>query len=303
MKHMNNIWQGDDAVDLKQLEYFVTIVEEGTISAAAKKLFLSQPPLSVKMHELEKDLGCQLFERTPRQVILTEAGKLLYERAQSLLNMVEATKDEVSALGTNVDSVIRIGIVSSMAHSSIADKIIAFTAQHPGSTVDIYEANTYQLIERIRTRTVHFSIVRTPFPANHFKQIPLLADHIVAVAGDRFFKPGQDAVSIEELAEYPLILYRRWNKLVHEIFSQHYLSPHLACCVDDARTALFFASRNMGVALIPSSVLSPSADSPAVYRREISGHPMETHVVLQYDEETYIPQIAKQMIAFLTSQP
>ena len=67
-------------MELKQLLYFVTVVEEGTISAAAKKLFISQPPLSAQMKLLEDELGCVLFQRGQRQIQLTEAGKKLYAR-------------------------------------------------------------------------------------------------------------------------------------------------------------------------------------------------------------------------------
>lgn len=72
-------------MDLKQLRYFTTVAEEGTISAAAKKLFMSQPPLSTQMKLLEQELGCSLFERGQKHIRLTETGRLLYDRAQTLL--------------------------------------------------------------------------------------------------------------------------------------------------------------------------------------------------------------------------
>lgn len=74
-------------MDLKQLKYFVTVAEEGTISAAAKKLFMSQPPLSIQMKLLEQELGCPLFERGQKHIRLTDTGKLLYDRAQNILKM------------------------------------------------------------------------------------------------------------------------------------------------------------------------------------------------------------------------
>ena len=64
-------------MDLKQLNYFVTVADEGSITAGAKKLFLSQPPLSTQLRDLEEELGCVLFERGPRHITLTEPGKTL----------------------------------------------------------------------------------------------------------------------------------------------------------------------------------------------------------------------------------
>ena len=83
-------------MDFHQLQYFVAIAESGSITAAAKKLFLSQPPLSMQMKRLEKELGCVLFLRGAREVQLTEAGKLLYTRAKSMLELRRITEEELA---------------------------------------------------------------------------------------------------------------------------------------------------------------------------------------------------------------
>ena len=83
-------------MDIRQLLYFTTIAEEGSISAAAKKLHLSQPPLSYQIKQLEAELKVKLFERTRAGVTLTEAGKLLYDRTENILGYVRSTELEVS---------------------------------------------------------------------------------------------------------------------------------------------------------------------------------------------------------------
>ena len=86
-------------MNLKQLEYFVAIAEEGQITAAARRLHISQPPLSYELAQLERELGTQLVRRGPRGVTLTEAGRLLHERATRILAMATATAREVSSVG------------------------------------------------------------------------------------------------------------------------------------------------------------------------------------------------------------
>ena len=88
-------------MDLKQLEYFSAIVEEGSISAAAKHLHISQPPLSAQLHRLEEELGAPLMERGPRRCTPTEAGRVLYQRAKQLLVLADAARDEVCLLYTS----------------------------------------------------------------------------------------------------------------------------------------------------------------------------------------------------------
>ena len=100
-------------MDLKQLEYFVTVINEGTISSAARKLNLSQPPLSAQMKSLEQEIGSQLFFRGPRQIELTEAGRILYERSKDILDLSSRTLQELSDYREGKSGVLRIGIVSS----------------------------------------------------------------------------------------------------------------------------------------------------------------------------------------------
>lgn len=103
-------------MDLRQLKYFKTIIEEGTITGAARKLHISQPPLSSQMHLLEKELGTSLFKRGARQVTPTEAGSRLYRYALEMLDLEMAAREEISILKTGHQGVLRLGLVSSGGH-------------------------------------------------------------------------------------------------------------------------------------------------------------------------------------------
>ena len=104
-------------MELKQLSHFVTVVKEGTISGAARKLNLSQPPLSTQMKQLEDEFGCVLFERGSRKIQLTEAGQLLYERAVTMLELSEATRRELLDYNSGLTGALRLGVVSSVGRS------------------------------------------------------------------------------------------------------------------------------------------------------------------------------------------
>ena len=82
-------------MDFKQLTYFVSTVQEGNISKAAEKLNISQPPLSTKLKELENELGVILFERGSRKIELTQAGRIFYARATSILEQMAIAKKEL----------------------------------------------------------------------------------------------------------------------------------------------------------------------------------------------------------------
>ena len=95
-------------MELRQLEYFRVIAETESIHEAARRLNMSQPPLSYQLKQLEAELNVTLFERTRQGVRLTEAGKLLYDRSANLLEYVKSTELEVAKVGKK--RVLRLGI-------------------------------------------------------------------------------------------------------------------------------------------------------------------------------------------------
>ena len=87
-------------MDIRQLTYFVAAVEEKTITAAAEKLHMTQPPLTMQLHMLEDELGCKLFRRDGRTLSLTDAGQHFYSRALEIIGMCDSAKSDISCLNS-----------------------------------------------------------------------------------------------------------------------------------------------------------------------------------------------------------
>lgn len=287
-------------MNIKQLKYFITIVEEGTISAAAKKLYMSQPPLSKQILQLENELGCTLFQRTPRQILLTEAGKFLYEKAKAVVLMMTTTQEEMHTFNKENAGIIRVGITSSISSWDIVQLFAKFAGKYPKISFDIYESNTYQILEKLNAKTIHFGIVRTPFFSRGFKKIILSRNHLTAIGRKTLFGKDQKIITLGELAEKPLIIYRRWENIVYETFRENNLAWHLKFRNDDARTSLFLAKQGVGVALLPESTVSFMED--AMTCCSIEGDLWPTDIVLLYDEHAYLPNCAKLLLDRIISQ-
>ncbi len=103
-------------MDLKQLQYFIAVVEHMNYSKAAEKLHISQPSLSNAIKKLEQEIGSQLLERNTRNLHLTEAGQLLYERAKMILKNMEILKIEMDEVIVHGTSEITIGVMESIKH-------------------------------------------------------------------------------------------------------------------------------------------------------------------------------------------
>lgn len=265
-------------MDLKQLTYFVTVAGEGTISAAARKLHMTQPPLSTQLKLLEDEAGCQLFERGPRSVRLTDAGKIMYERAVTLLQMSALLQEELQEYRRGGRGTLRLGVVSSVSGTLFCRWFKDFHQSHSDIRFELSEADTYQLLENLRDGLIELAIVRTPFPSGDFLSFPLKKEAIVAAGHARYFPtqlssaPEEDSVrtvSLKILSRMPLILYRRWEAVLSAAFHKKNLPFEPFCKNDDARTTAFLADAGAGVGILPESAI------PLLRHKDIVWHPIE----------------------------
>lgn len=152
------------SLEFKQLRYFLTILQAGSFSQAAKRLHIAQPPLSRQIKNLETELHVQLFNRSTNGVQATAAGKLLQTYAEELLQLKQQAEQQIRYMGTTLTGRLRLGMISSAA-GVLPTKLAQLSDYYPDIQLDIQEGNTYQLIEKLNHHTLDIAIVRTPFVA------------------------------------------------------------------------------------------------------------------------------------------
>lgn len=293
------IWVGD-RMDLKQLQYFATVAKEGNISKAAKALHISQPPLSIQLKHLEEELGCVLFERGAREVELTEAGLLLYNRALSLLELSAITVQEISDLKNQTAGTLRLGAVSSVGSTLLNAWIVDLNKEYPDIHYEIFEGNTYEQIEQLKNHTIELAIVRSPFSTNDMHVIPLRTEPMMAVGNERFFSSSSDEIPLSALADKPLILYRRWEDMILSAFSKQQLSCQIFCKNADARTTLHWADAGLGIGIVPRSAVS-LIRKPDTVCKKIADAELASRICLVYHENHYLSALAKLFLNYLTT--
>ncbi len=175
-------------MELRQLECFAAVVEEGSISAAARKLHMSQPPLSLRMHQLEAECGVTLFVRGARQITLTEAGNLLFRYAREILELETAAGADLESLRRGRRGNIRLGLISSCGCRELYDGIRRFHTSHPDISFVIREGNTFDLQEDIRENRIELAVIRTPYRDASLEHITLRTDPMAAAGA----LPGTD---------------------------------------------------------------------------------------------------------------
>ncbi|HPW53846.1 MAG TPA: LysR family transcriptional regulator [Erysipelotrichaceae bacterium] len=275
-------------MDVKQLNYFLTIAQEGSISAAARKLYMSQPPLSAQMKLLEEELGCNLFVRGSKNITLTEEGKILYQRAESILNQIKSTTLEIKEASRF--EVVRIGVISSIVDE--AAKILAdFHLKNDKVIYEITEANTYRLLEMLKDGTISMAFVREPYLKGGFKQVRIFEDKLVAVGKDL-----PEAIDLTYLSGKPLIIYRRWIEVVREQFDSIDVPFDYICLNDDARTTVSLVKNGLGIGLVP---LSSVNENSGLDIRAVIDSTIATSVDMVYLPNSYKNASCSKLIKYI----
>ncbi len=160
-------------MNLIQLQYFAAVVEEGSISAAARRLHLSQPPLSIQIRNLEDEYGVKLLERGARRSRVTPAGEVLYEYAVRILEMTHAAEDDLESLKAGQQTSLRLGIISSGECPELLQGLADFRRQYPDISFRIFDRNTYELQQDIEKQRIDLAVIRTPFQTGSIESVTL----------------------------------------------------------------------------------------------------------------------------------
>lgn len=259
-------------MELRQLSYFVAIAQAGTITAAAQKLHMSQPPLSLQLQKLEEELGCPLFERDTRHLRMTPAGELFYERAQGILQQCADLKQEMADLRAGGRGLLRIGSVSSLSTGLLPHWVARFHSCYPQVRLELTERDSYRLLELVRSQRIDLALVRRPFSGHGLEIHPICSEPMCAVGQAHFFKGLDGPIDPTVLADLPLLLYRRWEAVLMRYFAEMGFEPAVLCCTEDSRTALRLAQEGLGVACAPLSAardLWPGAQMHPLQAKEL----------------------------------
>lgn len=198
-------------MELRLLEYFLTIDSAGSISRAAERLHITQPTLSRQLKSLEDELGAPLFTRTNRGLSLTEAGLFLKTRAQEILTLTEQTQQSFIDQRRDLFSGnISIGAVEADSSHILAEEITNFARRYPAVTFNVYTGTSDDLFDRLDKGLVDLALLLEPIDANKYEQLRLAhAERWGLVVSVESPIATQPAIEPTDLPNIPLIISSR----------------------------------------------------------------------------------------------
>ena len=285
-------------MNVRQLQEFLVVAQEKQITAATKRLYMAQPPLSYQMKQLEKELGTKLFTRNSYGIQLTAAGESFQRYAQKIVRLAQSAEEELNQEQKGELGTIHLGLISSTGSLIPNQAMQQLTTFYPGIKFEITEANTMQLIDQLTSNLIDVAIVRTPFNTRGLRVAALCDDQIVAVGDPNSYPVLSQSLAIKAFDHQPLIIYRRFAAIFNNSFAQLGINPHYVVKCDDARTAIQQANGGMGIALVPQLSARSCAQTKIV---PITDQPWDSQIQLVWQKETLLQPVTRKFINLLTN--
>ncbi|ABB14549.1 MULTISPECIES: selenium metabolism-associated LysR family transcriptional regulator [Carboxydothermus] len=193
-------------MNLNQLEAFCNIVEQGSISKAAKLMHLSQPALSTQIAALENQLQVKLMERTNRGIELTEAGETLLYYAKRICNLVKNLNEEIERLKNLEEEELSIGAASTIGGYALPCSIYIFQEKYESARIKLTIMNTEKVIEALLDRQIDIGLVESNIESNEFISSHLTYDELVLVVPNNNSYKNKEILTLDELRTLPFII-------------------------------------------------------------------------------------------------
>lgn len=247
-------------MELRHLRYFIAVAEEKSFNKAAERLYISQPPLSRQIKQLEEEVGVVLIDREQRPLKLTEAGVFFYEHAIQIIKKSDNLSTMTMRKGT-FDGSISIGFVASILYGTLPRVIARFRKVYPNIQIKLHELNSWQQTQALTSGKIDVGFGRLLFDDASVRRILLREESlVVAVPMDHhIMQKKHTTIGIADLIDENLLLYPKAPRpsfidYILGLFEDRNIEPTSFSEVSELHVALGLVAAGVGITIVPQSL-------------------------------------------------
>jgi LysR family hydrogen peroxide-inducible transcriptional activator len=288
-------------MELHQLRYFTAVAQTGNFSRAAERCHVSQPSLSQQILKLESRLGQPLFNRLGRRAVLTDAGRLLLDRAMQVLATVDDAERRLRAGDEIHRGRLAIGAIPTIAPFLLPPTLKSFVKHCPQVDLVVREDVTGQLIPAVVEGELDLAIVALPISDEHLQAEALLTEPLLLALSPRHRLTRRRHITIADLAEERFILLNEMHCLGEQIVNfcrAHECQPQIACRSAQIATIQSLIALGQGVSLLPEMARRADRSRALVYRA-LAKDPVRRTVAVAWHRHHYHSPLAERFLAEL----
>ena len=256
-------------MEIHQLTYFVAVAETGSFSRAAERCNITQPSLSQQIMKLERELGEALFERLPRKVVLTDAGRILLPRAIGILGELQNIKH---TLNQNMDAghgLLHVGFIPTIAPFVLPRVIKRFSQEYPNAHLTVQEDITEALVHDLIDGKLDVGITSMPIHNKLIRTQELHTEPLLVASSRKNDIITRTSVRVKELDNFPFIALSEMHCLGEQIQSFCHLQElelKVVCDTSQLTTVQNCVALGLGVSLVPRALAVSDTSNRITYR-------------------------------------
>jgi len=292
-------------MNIRQLEYFIEIVRQGSFSKAANILHVSQPSISEMIKNLEDELGTPLLYRGARQLELTDAGQAVLEQSQQIVSLFTNLAGHVKKNSLLQKGKIRIGIPSITASTIFPRMLGEFKRKHPNIELQLHEFGSKIIRQRVNEGALDIGIVCTlPDRDEDFAVFPFVEDPLCVIVHPEHPLATVDAVDFSDLVNEGFVLYSQDFSLHDQILNRCKLAgfqPNIICETSQREFMTQMVEAGLGIALLPSKICA-ELDPKSVVSIPLAEPRMFLQLAIIWRKDRYLSFAARCWLEFATTE-
>ncbi|MBY3368239.1 LysR family transcriptional regulator [Rhizobium laguerreae] len=294
------------AFTLRQVQYFVAVAEQGSVTRAAQNLSISQSSVTEALKELETDLGVELFERHPRGLAITHNGHQFLRHATKILASVSDARTSFSGQQSALSGTLNIGVTSLVAGYVLSDLLARYRRACPGIEVSAIEDNGGYLEHLLVGGELDVAVM----VISNLRDRMALQAEILETSPYRLWLPmghplvSADIISVADIAREPLIMLTvdEIEENTGKLLSALGARPHVAFRTRSVEAVRSLVATGAGVALLPDLVYRPwSLEGDRIESRDVSGSLPVVQVGMVWRKGSSLPQAARDFVGIAES--
>ncbi|MEO7976752.1 LysR family transcriptional regulator [Flavobacterium sp.] len=252
-------------MELRHLKYFLAVAEELNFTKASEKLFISQPPLSRQIIELEEEIQARLFNRNNKKVELTEAGKYFQKEVKELFDNLERISVKTKKIAENISGEFRIAYISSIYSAVISDLIKHLKEQFPYVNFKLFEVSTTKQITALEQGKIEMGIIRSPVKSPKIKSQLWFQDGFSVVYSKSHIQIKSEK-EIPNLKDETFVFFNKdyaphYQEVLLELCAFYGFTPKVVHESNNINSIVQLVKNGLGISIVPSNIAKNNRDS------------------------------------------
>jgi DNA-binding transcriptional LysR family regulator len=286
-------------MDIRQLEMFLAVAEEGGFTRAGERLHVSQSAISRQIGLLERELGGALFNREGRRVSLTHPGEILVGSVYNLFREMQQLVDQLADVHELRRGRLRLAGGMSVCMYVLPRLLKKYRRRYPDVDVRVSTGSSEVIIRKLRAHEVDLALLTLPVIARDLEVVPVLKEEMVVVTAPRHPLAHKRLVDAREIGKYPLILYEsgsRTRETIENFLKEENVSADVAMETENAEIIKAMVGSGIGITVLSHAAVAADLRHKRLAIARIRGRKLYRETGWVYLKSEHVPRTVTEML-------